>query len=655
MPDPALSVMAEKHKLTRRQRRTLFRILSALAAFLALAVTDRVLGLSEGAVGGWGLPFLLYLAIYLWIGYDVLLRAGRNLLGGSPLDENFLMCVATFGAFALAIWRGTRGERAEGFDEACAVLLFYQVGEFFQNYATGKARRSVSALMEIRPDFAHVVRNGVMETVLPEEVEVGECITVLPGERIPLDGLLVKGETALDARALTGESAPEEVAQGHRVLSGCVNLSSQIEICVEKAFYDSTVSRILEMVEHASDKKSRAEQFISRFATVYTPTVVGLALALAILPSLITGAWSVWIYRALSFLVVSCPCALVISVPMTFFVGIGAASSRRILIKGSNYLEQLSRARLYVFDKTGTLTKGSFSVRSVHPEARREEVLRLAAIAEQNSSHPIARSICEAWGGVEKNDYVLTNLAGFGVRAEREGDVILCGNAGLMQKQGIALPPQAKRLGTVVYVAQNGAYVGEICVADEEKSESREVIGALRRGGARAVMLTGDREEVAREVAAGLGISEYRASLLPQDKVSEVEALLREKQARDVLCFVGDGINDAPVLMRSDVGIAMGGIGSDAAIEAADVVLMRDDLRDLLTAQRIARRTMRIVRQNVIFSLAIKGAILLLSAFGFANMWMAIFGDVGVAVLAILNAMRGGRLKETHNAQAGRK
>ena len=632
--------------LTRRERRFLFRIITALTAFLSLLITDRCVGLSEGKVEGfhWAFVFLLYLTVYLWIGYDVLLRAARNLLGGSPLDENFLMCVATFGAFALGIWHATQGERAEGFDEACAVLLFYQVGEFFQGYATGKARQSVSALMEIRPDFAHVLRNGTMETVDPSEVLPGERICVMPGERVPLDGVLVKGESTLDARALTGESLPQEVHEGSGVLSGCINLTSQIEIRAEKPFSESTVSRILEMVENASDKKSRAEHFISRFATVYTPTVVVLALMLAILPSLFTGEWAIWIYRALSFLVVSCPCALVISVPMTFFVGIGAASSRGIMVKGSNYLEQFSRTNIYVFDKTGTLTGGCFSVREVIPIDKREEILRLAAIAEQNSSHPIAGSIRAAWGKEEGKDYVLTNLAGFGVCARRAEEEILCGNAGLMREYGILLPKAEEAVGTAVYVARNGAYVGEIRIADTERAEAREVIASLRGQGARTVMLTGDCESVAKEIASELGISEYRASLLPQDKVKEVERLLNERKARDVLCFVGDGINDAPVLMRSDIGIAMGGVGSDAAIEAADVVLMKDDLRGLLTAQRIAKGTMRTVRQNVVFSLAVKGAILLLSAFGIANMWIAIFGDVGVAVLAILNAMRVGRL-----------
>lgn len=640
--------MDGKFALTRRQKRFLLRILTALAAFLVLLVTDRVLGLSTGERWAWSwlLVGALYLAVYLWIGYDVLLRAGRGILGGSPLDENFLMCVATFGAFALAVWRGVRGERAEGFDEACAVLLFYQVGEFFQGYATGKARRSVSSLMEIRPDFAHVCRNGELTTLSPEEVSVGECITVLPGERVPLDGVVTRGASSLDCRALTGESLPQEAREGDALLSGCVNLSSQLEVRVQKAYHDSTVSRILELVENASDKKSRAEQFISRFASVYTPTVVALALLLAIVPSLITGDWAVWIYRALSFLVVSCPCALVISVPMTFFVGIGAASSHRILVKGSNYLERFSRANIFVFDKTGTLTKGSFSVGEVQPAAKRDAVLRLAAIAEEHSSHPIARSICEAWTGDVEEGYVLTDLSGLGVRAEREGEVILCGNERLMRESGIFLPEDDENapLGTAVYVAHNGVFAGRISITDEARSESSEVLSALRASGSETVMLTGDRAEVAERVAASLGISAYRASLLPQDKVREVEKRLAEKGKGDVLCFVGDGINDAPVLMLSDVGVAMGGVGSDAAIEAADVVLMKDDLRGLLTAQRIAKGTMRTVRQNVVFSLTVKGAILLLSAFGIANMWIAIFGDVGVAVLAILNAMRVGRL-----------
>lgn len=630
--------------LTRRERKLLTRIGSALGLFVLLFVADRIWGLSTlwGGSRGWVLPFLLYLGVYLLIGYDVLWRAICNLGRGQALDENFLMCVATVGAFGLAIWRGVRGEPTEGFDEACAVLLFYQVGEFFQRYAAGKSRRSISELMSIRPDFANVLRESGMETVFPEEVEVGERILVLPGERIPLDGVIVRGSSSVDLRALTGESVPCEVGEGENVLSGCVNLTSELEILVTKVFYDSTVSKILELVENASDKKSKAESMITKFARFYTPTVVGLAVGVALIPSLITGDPATWIYRALSFLVVSCPCALVISVPMSFFAGIGAASRERVLIKGSNYLEQLDRANLFVFDKTGTLTRGRFVVTGVYPEEHRAEILRLGAIAEAKSSHPIAASILGAAGGCPEEGWALTNRAGFGVLATKGQDVIACGNEGLMRELKVTVPPVTET-GTAVYVSKNGVCAGVILVGDEVKSEAAEVVGALHRMGACTVMLTGDKPEVAERVATQVGVGDYRASLLPGDKVTAVEALLENKRAGNALCFVGDGINDAPVLMRSDIGIAMGALGSDAAIEAADVVLMGDDLRGILIAKKIARKTMRVVRQNIVFSLGVKGAILLLSAFGITHMWIAIFGDVGVAVIAILNAMRVGR------------
>ena len=632
------------YSLHRRERKLLVRICIALGLFALLFAPDRILGLATlwGGKNGWVLPFGLYLGVYLLIGYDVLWRALRNLFHGQALDENFLMCIATFGAFGLAIWRGVRGEPTEGFDEACAVLLFYQVGEFFQRYATDRSRRSVSELMDIRPDSANVLREGGMEIVFPDEVSVGERILVLPGEKIPLDGVVLRGLSSVDNRALTGESVPCDVGEGDAVLSGCVNLTSEIEIEVTKAFYDSTASKILDMVENASDKKSRAENFITRFAKYYTPTVVGLAAGVAVIPGFITGDWATWLYRALNFLVVSCPCALVISVPMSFFAGIGAASRERVLIKGSNYLEQLDRANVFVFDKTGTLTRGDFAVTGVYPEERREEILGLAAIAEAKSSHPIAAAILAASGGCAEEGWTLTNRAGFGVIATKNGEEILCGNEKLMQANGLGTAPLTE-VGTAVYVAKNQSLVGVILINDQVKPEARQVLEALRGMGARSVMLTGDREDVARQVAGAMELDDVRASLLPQEKVAEVEKLLDEKKPGEVLCFAGDGINDAPVLMRSDIGIAMGALGSDAAIEAADVVLMRDDLRGILTAKRIARRTMRIVRQNIAFSLGVKGAILVLSALGITNMWIAIFGDVGVAVIAILNAMRVGK------------
>ncbi len=627
--------------MSSREKKNLARILVSLALFAAVFIADKIVVLGNVFEGpfAWLFPFALYLAVYLLIGYDVLWRAARNIVRGQVFDENFLMCLATLGAFVLAIYRGVTGQEIEGFDEACAVLLFYQVGEFFQSYATGKSRRSISALMDIRPDYANVKRGGTVEVVDPSQVQVGEVIVVNPGEKIPLDGTVIAGTTSLDTKALTGESLPREVSAGGEVVSGCVNLTSQIEVRVEKAFYDSTVSKILDLVENAAEQKSKTENFITRFAKYYTPAVVIVAVLLAVVPSLVTGAWSVWVYRALSFLVVSCPCALVISIPLSFFAGIGAASRCGILIKGSNYLEKFNKARTFVFDKTGTLTKGNFAVTGVYPPENRAEILRLAAIAESDSSHPIAKSIVACYGKTPETGYTLTNIAGEGVQARRGEDEILCGNEKLMQSRGIAYV-RPEGTGTVVYVARGSHFVGSVLVSDEPKEESKEVISALRGMGCRTVMLTGDNEQIAARVAAELGVSDFKASLLPQDKVAEAEKLLSEKPAGEALCFVGDGINDAPVLMRADIGIAMGGIGSDAAIEASDIVLMQDDLRGLPLAKRIARKTMAVVFENIVFSLAVKAIILVLSAFGITNMWFAVFGDVGVAVLAILNAMR---------------
>ena len=636
-------------QFSRKEKKMLARILIAFAMFAVLFVLDKVFylgGVFDGPAG-WVFPFALYLVVYLFIGYDVLWRAVRNIAHGQVFDENFLMCVATLGAFALAIFRGATGQVIEGFDEACAVLLFYQVGEFFQSYATGKARRSISSLMDIRPDYANVLRGGTIEKTDPSDVKIGETIVVNPGEKIPLDGRVVRGMSALDTKALTGESVPREVGEGQEVISGCINMTARIEVLVEKEFYDSTVSKILELVENAAAQKSKAENFITKFARYYTPTVVIAALLLALIPGFITGDWSEWVYRALSFLVVSCPCALVISVPLSFFAGIGAASRYGILVKGSNYLEKFHRANVFVFDKTGTLTKGNFVVTSVLPAAgvREEEVLRLAAVAEQGASHPIAKSVIARYGKEVEDGYSLTNAAGRGVIAVRDDETVLCGNEKLMAEHGVALPPPSGRASaaTTVHVARNGKFMGSLFIADEVKPEAKEVIGALKGMNCRTVMLTGDNEAVAAEVAASLGVNGYKASLLPQDKVAETEKLLAGKKKGDVVCFTGDGINDAPVLMRSDIGIAMGGIGSDAAIEAADIVLMRDDLRGISLAKRIAEKTMSIVLENIVFSIAVKIVILLLSAFGLLGdygMWVAVFGDVGVAVLAILNAMR---------------
>ena len=612
--------------MTKKQKIKIARILIAAAMLAALAFVPVE-----------GIPRLcLYLAPYLIVGYDTLLKALRGCLHLQMFDEDFLMALATVGALII-------GE----YPEAVAVMLFNQIGVLFEQYAVGRSRKSIAALMDIRPDYANLEKDGAVVEVSPDEVAIGDIIVIKAGEKVPLDGIIEEGTTSVDTAALTGESMPRTLGAGDAIISGSINLSGHIRVRVTKIFEESTVSKILELVENASAKKAKAENFISKFARWYTPIVVGAALVLAVVPSLFDGNWSEWLYRALTFLVISCPCALVISVPLSFFGGIGGASKCGILIKGGNYIEALARCETVVFDKTGTLTKGNFAVTAIHTANGIDEntVIAYAALAESDSSHPIARSICEAWTGDVEEGYVLTDLSGLGVRAERAGDVILCGNERLMRESGIALSEDGNALlGTAVYVAHNGVYAGRISITDEARSESREVLSALRASGAETVMLTGDRAEVAERVASELGISAYRASLLPQDKVREVEKRLTEKGKGDVLCFIGDGINDAPVLMLSDVGVAMGGVGSDAAIEAADVVLMKDDLCGLLTAQRIAKETMRTVRQNVAFSLAVKGAILLLSAFGIANMWIAIFGDVGVAVLAILNAMRVGRL-----------
>ena len=643
--------------MSKKEKTNLIRILACLAAFLAVFIADKVRGL-DGVIDGeygWLLPFALYLAVYLAIGYDVLWRALRNIFRGQVLDENFLMCIATLGAFALAIYRGATGLPTEGFDEACAVLLFYQVGEFFQDYATGKSRKSISGLMDIRPASATVLRDGRTVTVDPSEVKVGEIIAVNPGEKVPLDGTVVKGASSLDTRALTGESLPREIAEGDAVVSGAVNMTSHFEMRVDKEFYDSTVSKILDLVENAQEQKSKAENFITKFARYYTPIVVVTAVLLAVIPGAVTSDWSEWVYRALNFLVVSCPCALVISVPLSFFAGIGAASRYGILVKGSNYLEKFDKANVFMFDKTGTLTKGNFAVAKVSPEEKRDEILALAAAAEKDSDHPIARSIVAAYGGKIEEGYVLTNRAGEGIIAVGNGSEVLVGNERLMREYGVEFTPE-EGAGTVVYVAENGKFVGSVLISDEIKPETCEVIPELTSMGCKTVMLTGDNEKIAASVAEQTGLSGYKASLLPQNKVEEVEKALAEKKKSDVLCFVGDGINDAPVLMRSDVGMAMGGIGSDAAIEAADIVLMKDDLKGIPLAKRIARKTMRVVYENITFSLIIKVAILVLSAVGLANMWLAVFGDVGVAVIAILNAMRvNGRYSADGMLRAGGK
>ena len=626
----------KKSYFKRKHKRSLAEIVIAALLFILCAVVTRV-----GIFPDWAwLPLILYLAPYLVIGWRVLRKAARNILRGQVFDENFLMTLATVGALIV-------GE----YPEAVFVMLFYRVGELFEELAVGKSRASIAALMEIRPDCAHVEREGETVTVDPAEVAVGEVIAIHPGERVPLDGMVLEGTTTLDTAALTGESLPREAESGDTVISGCVNLTGLIRVRVTKSYGESTVSKILELVENAGEHKSRSEQFITRFARYYTPVVVLAAVLLAVVPPLLVGmtdptVWSEWIYRALSFLVISCPCALVISVPLSFFGGIGGASKRGILVKGSCYLEALAACDTVVFDKTGTLTEGRFSVTAIHPaEGMTEyELLCLAAGAEQYSSHPIARALTAACPDVTEAHNV-EELAGHGVRAtvtDREGQPhrVAVGNPKLMDSEEAAWISH-NDTGTTVMVAADGVFMGSITVADTVKPDSAEAVAALRKCGVeRTVMLTGDSEATASIVARDLGLDEYHAALLPADKVERVEALLADPARKGKLAFVGDGINDAPVLARADIGIAMGGMGSDAAIEAADVVLMDDRMTGLPRAISLARRTLCIVKQNIVFALGVKAVILVLGALGCAGLWAAVFADVGVAVIAILNAMR---------------
>ena len=607
--------------MTRKERRVAIRI--GIAAALTLA------GMIVPLRGAYRLAFLL--PAYLLVGYDVLWRAVRNILHGQVFDESFLMSIATLGAFFV-------GEYAE----ASAVMLLYQLGELFNHIAVGKSRRSIAALMEIRPDTATVLRSDAETVVDPETVAPGETIIVRPGERIPLDGVIVSGQTSVDTAALTGESVPRDLDVGNAVVSGTVNLTGLIRVRTTSAFSDSTVSKILDLVENAAARKAKAESFITRFARVYTPCVVLAAVLLAAVPPLmLRGDWREWIYRALEFLVVSCPCALVISVPLTFFGGIGGASKRGILIKGSNYMEALAGVRTVAFDKTGTLTKGLFSVTQVEPVGMdRETLLRYAALAERHSTHPIARSVADAFRGDpdEAGLGAVTELSGLGIRAAIDGETVLVGNARLLNENGIPFP-KGDAVGTTLYVAVSGSYAGRIVISDALKPDAADAIVALKRAGVtRTVLLTGDTEAVGESVGRELGFDEIHTGLLPQDKTAIVEQLLGERAGR--VAFVGDGVNDAPVLARADVGIAMGALGSDAAIEAADVVLMDDRPKKVAEAMRIARRTMRIVRENIVFALGVKALVLLLSAFGLASMWIAVFADVGVCLLAVLNALR---------------
>ena len=622
--------------MTSKQKKMLYRIITAFVLFVVLMVLEHT-GVLEQLPSQW-LVFLIYLIPYLVIGYDIVYKAVRNISHGQVFDENFLMMVATFGAFGV-----------KEYSEAVAVMLFYQVGELFQNYAVGKSRQSISDMMNICPEYANSEEDGVLTQVDPDDVEVGTIIVVKPGERIPLDGIVTEGTSMIDTAALTGESVPRRATVGDEIISGCVNGSSTIKVKVTKAFEDSTVARILELVENASSKKAKVENFITRFAKYYTPVVTIGAVILAILPPLILGGgWADWIQRACIFLVISCPCALVISVPLGFFGGIGASSKIGILVKGSNYLEAVAEMTTIVFDKTGTLTKGEFKVSEVQPSADKnntigkEELLEIAAYGEGYSNHPIANSIREAYGKTLSMERVTDTeeIAGHGIHTFIDGREVYLGNAKLMDAQNIAYT-ENKTAGTVVYVACNNVFAGSIVISDTVKEGSKDAIRDMKQVGVKkTVMLTGDRQAAADAVAAELGIDEVHAELLPADKVGQVEKLLGAQNEKERLAFVGDGINDAPVLTRADIGIAMGSMGSDAAIEAADIVLMDDDIRKIASLVKIARKTLGIVKQNIVFALAVKALVLLLGALGMANMWEAVFADVGVSVIAILNSMR---------------
>ena len=620
--------------MTKKQKKMLWRIVITAVMLIALHFLP-ITGIAQ---------LIAYLAAYAMIGYDILRKAGKGIANGQPFDENFLMALATLGAFFLAIWTKS-GDYVEGI----AVMLFYQIGELFQSYAVGKSRRNISALMDIRPDYANIETDGKLEQVDPDTVAVGSVIVVQPGEKVPIDGVVVEGTASLNTSALTGESLPREIIPGEEVISGCIDMSGVLKIRTTKNFGESTVSKILELVEESSSRKSRSEAFISKFARVYTPAVCCSALALAVLPpviNLIAGnpaAWANWIYRALTFLVISCPCALVVSIPLSFFAGIGGASKAGVLIKGSNYMETLSQTKIVVFDKTGTLTKGVFEVSGIHHnELENEKLIELAAHAECASSHPISKSLQRAYGKPIDRSRVsdIEEISGHGLTATVDGMKIAIGNDKLMEKLGVDCIP-CHCVGTILHIAIDGKYAGHIVISDIEKPDARAAIAALKRTGVqKTVMLTGDTKRVAEQVAKDLGVDEVHSELLPADKVTQVEKLLAEKSPKAKLAFVGDGINDAPVLSRADIGIAMGAMGSDAAIEAADVVLMDDDPMKISKAIGISRKCIRIVYENIVFALVVKAACLILGACGIADMWLAIFADVGVMILAVLNAIR---------------
>ena len=626
--------------MSKKQKKMLTRIMAAAFGVILLNFVP-VTGI---------LRFTLYLAVYLVIGYDILKKAGRGILNRRMFDENFLMAVATIGAFALAVY-----SKSGDYNEAIAVMLFYQIGELFQSYAVGKSRRNISALMDIRPDYANVECDGKLEKRDPDEVGIGSIIVVQPGEKVPLDGIVVEGSSSLNTSALTGESLPRDVRQGEEVISGCINMTGVLKVRTTKQFEESTVSKILELVENSGSRKSKSEHFISKFAKVYTPAVCYGALALALLPPVIemvflgqAAQWGVWIYRALTFLVISCPCALVISIPLSFFAGIGGASKAGVLIKGSNYMETLSQTKYVMFDKTGTLTKGAFEVSAVHHnELEEEKLLEYAALAECASSHPISKSLQKAYGKeIDRNRVSdIREISGHGITAVVDGHEVAAGNDKLMKKLGLKYH-ECHTAGTIIHMAIDKKYAGNIVISDVVKEHSKEAVAELKKAGIKkTVMLTGDSRKAAEQTAKTLGIDQVYSELLPGDKVQKVEELLLEKEGKEKLVFVGDGINDAPVLTRADIGIAMGAMGSDAAIEAADVVLMDDDPLKISKAIKISQKCLRIVYQNIIFALAIKFACLGLGALGIANMWFAIFADVGVMIIAVLNAVRALRVQ----------
>lgn len=621
--------------MNKKQKKMLIRILISAALLIALSFAP-VTGIAR---------FVLYLVPYLIIGYDILLKAFKGIKNRQMFDENFLMAVATVGAIAIALY-----EQSGNYTEAIAVMLFYQIGELFQSYAVGKSRRNISELMDIRPDYANVEQDGKLEKVDPDEVEIGSVIVVQPGEKVPIDGVILEGSSTLNTSALTGESIPREAAAGDEIISGCINMTGLLKVKTTKEFGESTVSRILDLVENASSRKSRSEEFISRFARIYTPAVCYAALALAFLPPLVRmigmglpADWDIWIYRALTFLVISCPCALVISIPLSFFAGIGGASNAGVLVKGSNYLETLSQTKIVVFDKTGTLTRGVFEVNGIHHnEMEDEKLIEYAALAESASSHPISRSIQKAYGKEIDRSRVtdIREISGNGVLAKVDGHEVAAGNDKLMERLGIEYIG-CHLVGTIIHVAVDGTYAGHIVISDVLKPHSKEAVRELKTAGVqKTVMLTGDIRRVAEQVAGELGLDAVYSELLPADKVEKVEALLASKPEKEKLAFVGDGINDAPVLGRADIGIAMGAMGSDAAIEAADVVLMDDDPMKISKAIKISRKCLRIVYQNIVFAIGVKLICLLLGALGIANMWLAIFADVGVMIIAVLNAIR---------------